>query len=52
MVVQAMARSAMVMSSGALPILVALAGGIPESKAAKTSTDAAALQLEALSCLR
>ena len=50
--VQAMERSTAVMSIGALPILVALAGGVPESKSAKTSNDAAALQLEAISCLR
>ncbi len=40
------------LSTGAVPILTALAVGFPESKAAKVSNDAAALQLEVISCLR
>ena len=47
-----MDRISTVMSIGAVPVLAALAVGFPESKAAKASNDAAALQVEAVSCLR
>ena len=47
-----MDRIAAVINTGAVPVLTALAVGVLESKAAKASSDAAALQLEAMSCLR
>ena len=49
---QAMDRITTVVETGALPALAALAIGAPESKTAKSTPDADALQLEALACLR